>query len=292
VTAVSTNAESAPPGRFSQALVVKVSGKVADRYDGVAEDIGRLVVSGRPVVLVHGGSAVVDDVGRRTGVVPRMVVSQSGVAGRFTSASDVDTLLMACCGLVNKHLVVELHRHGIPALGLSGVDGGLLRGTRKDTLRVLERGKVRVLHGNHSGTVEKVDAGLLRALLDRGLVPVVAPVALSWDDAPVNVDADRVAAAIASSLHAVDLVLLSDVDGLIDRTRDELVRTGHLDELDARLLPLASGRMHVKLLAAANALTHGVARVVIASAYHNGPVTAALHGAGTHLFGRPNHGSG
>jgi [amino group carrier protein]-L-2-aminoadipate/L-glutamate 6-kinase len=276
----------------SGALVVKVSGKVADRYDGVAADIGRLVAAGRPVVLVHGGSAVVDEVARRIGAVPRTVVSQSGIAGRFTSASDVDTLLMACCGLVNKHLVVDLHRHGIAALGLSGVDGGLLRGTRKDTLRVQDRGKVRILHGNHSGTVEQVDAGLLRALLDRGLVPVIAPVAFSWDGAVVNVDADRIAAAIASSLPAADLVLLSDVDGLIDRTRDELVRTARLDELDDRLLPLASGRMHVKLLAAANALTHGVSRVVIASAYQDGPVTAALDGAGTHLFGRPEHGPG
>jgi acetylglutamate/LysW-gamma-L-alpha-aminoadipate kinase len=272
-------------------LVVKVSGRVGDSYDSVASDVAGLARTPRPIVLVHGGSVSIDEVSLSLGMPPRRVLSASGIEGRFTGADDIDTLLMASAGLVNKRLVVQLLRHGARAFGLSGLDGGLLRGPRKDTLRVREQGKLRLLRGNHSGNVERVDDRLLCALLGLGLVPVVAPLALSWDERVINVDGDRVAAAIAWSLQASDLVLLSDVSGLADGAGGELVRSGHVGELDDRLLPMASGRMRVKLMAAASALTRGVARVVIASAYDPAPVTSALAGGGTQLLGGDGHAS-
>jgi [amino group carrier protein]-L-2-aminoadipate 6-kinase len=265
-------------------LVVKVSGKVGDTYGSVAADLAALARTPRRIVLVHGGSASIDEVGRSVGVPPRRVLSASGIEGRFTGAGDIDTLLMASAGLVNKRLVVELRRRGVTALGLSGLDGGLLRGTRKDTLRVTEEGRLRLLRGNHSGNVERVDGRLLCALLELDLVPVVAPLAWSWDERVINVDGDRVAAAIAGSLGAGDLVLLSDVGGLVDGATGEIVRRGHAGELEDRLLPMASGRMRVKLMAAASALAGGVARVAIATAYGSEPVSSALAGGGTHLF--------
>lgn len=273
-------------------LVVKVSGKVGDWYDAVAADVGELVDSGRDIVLVHGGSAVIDDVTRSLGMQPRIVTSPSGISGRFTAEADLDPILMACAGLINKRLVLQLFRHGVTALGLSGLDGGLLRGTRKDTLRVIADGRVKLVRGNHSGRVDHVDGGLLRLLLDRDLVPVVAPVALSLDGKAINVDADRAAAAIAWSLRAPELVLLTDVPGLIDGAHGEVVRSARAGEIEHRLLPMAGGRMHVKLAAAAAALEHGVARVVIASAFVPSPVTAALSGGGTHLLREDAHGPG
>jgi acetylglutamate/LysW-gamma-L-alpha-aminoadipate kinase len=265
-------------------LVVKISGKVRDSYPAVAADLAEVGRAGRPVVLVHGGSAIIDRVSRDRGIPPRRVVSASGIEGRFTSAADVDTMLMATAGLVNKRLVAALHRYGVVAVGLSGVDGGMLRGPRKDVLRVVENGKTRLLRGNQSGSVERVDDSLLWILLGRGTVPVLAPLALSWDDQVINVDADRVAAAVAGALKASDLVLLSDVDGLTDGPGGALVREGNLVELDARLMPMAAGRMRVKLVAAAAALTDGVARVAIASALVPAPVSAALSGGGTQLL--------
>jgi len=156
-------------------LVVKVSGKVGERYASVVADLAGLVRAGRPAVLVHGGSATIDEVSLRLGIVPRRVVSASGIEGRFTADTDIDTLLMASAGLINKSLVVQLHRDGVVAVGLSGVDGGMLRGPRKDILRVMDNGKPRLLRGNHSGHVDQVDDGLLRVLLARGVVPVIAP---------------------------------------------------------------------------------------------------------------------
>ncbi|HET6212132.1 MAG TPA: acetylglutamate kinase, partial [Micromonosporaceae bacterium] len=180
----------------------------------------------------------------------------------------------------------------VVAIGLSGMDGGLLRGPRKDVLRIVENGRMRLLRGNHSGNVEQVNDGLLRTLMSRGLVPVIAPLALSWDDRVINVDGDRVAAAVAWSLSASDLVMLSDVSGLTEGTGGPLVRSGHLAELDERLMPMASGRMRVKLLAAAAALSRGVGRVAIASALAPAPVTAALSGGGTQLVSGDVDGAG
>lgn len=319
---------SAAPGSGAGPLVVKVSGKVGESYAAVAEDVAGLVRAGRPTVLVHGGSAAIDEVSRHRGIPPRRVVSVSGVEGRYTTEADLDTLLMATAGLVNKTLVLRLHRHGVAGVGLSGLDGGLLRGPRKDVLRIVENGRARLLRGNHSGDVDRVETGLLWALLGRGAVPVVAPLALSWDDRVMNVDGDRVAAAIAAALGARDLVLLSDVPGLIDgaagsgdvggdgtaasaagvagaaraasaggsgdvgRPGGPVVPGGDLAELRERLMPMARGRMRVKLGAAEAALRHGVTRVVIASARVPGPVTAALSGDGTQLRAGGSDGSG
>jgi [amino group carrier protein]-L-2-aminoadipate 6-kinase len=274
------------------ALVVKVSGKVSESFAAVAADVAALARTGRPVLVVHGGSAVIDQVSRDRGIEPRRVLSSSGIEGRFTGAADIDTLLMATAGLVNKRLVIQLHREGASAVGLSGLDGGLLRGQRKDVLRITENGKTRLLRGNHSGLVEVVDDGLLRALLGRGVVPVIAPIGLSWDDQAINVDGDRVASAIAQSLQASDLILLSDVSGLTDGVGGPLVRNGDLAEFTDRLMPMADGRMRVKLLAAQAALAHGVARVAIASALVPTPVTAALNGGGTLLVPGDADGSG
>jgi acetylglutamate/LysW-gamma-L-alpha-aminoadipate kinase len=274
------------------ALVVKVSGKVSESFAAVAADVAALARTGRPVLVVHGGSAVIDQVSRDRGIEPRRVLSSSGIEGRFTGAADIDTLLMATAGLVNKRLVIQLHREGASAVGLSGLDGGLLRGQRKDVLRITENGKTRLLRGNHSGLVEVVDDGLLRALLGRGVVPVIAPIGLSWDDQAINVDGDRVASAIAQSLQASDLILLSDVSGLTDGVGGPLVRNGDLAEFTDRLMPMADGRMRVKLLAAQAALAHGVARVAIASALVPTPVTAALIGGGTLLVPGDADGSG
>lgn len=272
-----------PVGQTGPPIVVKVSGKVGESYGAVAADVAALFHSGRALVLVHGGSAAIDEVSRHRGIAPQRVVSASGIEGRYTTEGDIDTLLMATAGLVNKNLVLHLHRHGITSVGLSGLDGGLLRGPRKDVLRIVENGKARLLRGNHSGDVDRVDAELLRLLIRRGAVPVVAPLALSWDDHVMNVDGDRVAAAVASSIGAQDLVLLSDVPGVMDAAGGVVLAGGDLVALREQLMPAARGRMRIKLLAAQSALKNGVARVAIASAQVPSPISAALSGGGTHL---------
>jgi [amino group carrier protein]-L-2-aminoadipate 6-kinase len=263
-------------------LVVKVGGSVGIDLDAVCDDVATIWHDGREVVLVHGGSERTNQVATALGHPPRFVTSPSGHTSRYTDAETMEVFMMVYCGAVNKRIVERLQRRAVDAVGLSGLDGRLLEGRHKRSVRSLEAGKTRVLHGDHTGTVERVNDALLRLLLGAGHLPVVTPPAASFDGVAINVDGDRAAAAIAAALGATDLVILSNVPGLLGDLSDEaslvpaLARSG----IDAAIAH-AGGRMKKKLLGAAEAIDGGVGRVVLGDARIAAPISAALAGRGT-----------
>jgi len=185
-------------------------------------------------------------------------------------------------GKVNKGIVEHLQRRGVNAVGLSGLDGRLLEGQRKNAVRMVEEGRVRVLRDDYSGKIERVNVGLLGLLLRAGYLPVLSPPALSTEGEAINVDADRAAAAVAAAWGAETLILLSNVPGLLERFPDEesVIRSIGREQLDAAI-DLAQGRMKKKVLAAKEALGAGVSRVILGDARRAEPIRAALSGAGT-----------
>jgi acetylglutamate/LysW-gamma-L-alpha-aminoadipate kinase len=159
----------------------------------------------------------------------------------------------------------------------------LLEGRRKDNQRIIEDGKRKVLHGDYSGVIEKVNVGLLEALLEAGYVPVVAPLAISYEGEALNVDGDRVAAAIGSALKARRVIILSNVPGLLRDFPDEstLIPSISLEQVEEHLKCYAQGRMKKKLLGAIEALQNGVEEVIIADGRVAQPLQRALAGQGT-----------
>lgn len=189
---------------------------------------------------------------------------------------------MACRGVVNQAIVLGLVRRGVRAVGISGIDASLWRGTRKSAIRAIEDGRTRIIRDDFSGTVDHVDASLLITLLDAGYTPVISPPGLSETNEPINVDADRAAARTAAALGAESLLLLSNVPGLLRAYPDEasLVRAVSIERLD-EAESLAQGRMKNKVLAAREALLAGVRQVVIGDARAENPIGRALDGVGT-----------
>jgi acetylglutamate/LysW-gamma-L-alpha-aminoadipate kinase len=167
-------------------------------------------------------------------------------------------------------------------VGLSGLDGRLLQGKRKAAIRIIENGRQRILRDDWTGTVERVNADLLRLLLDQGYLPVIAPLACSEAGEAINVDGDRAAAAIAAALNAETLLLLSNVPGLLREfpNEDSLIPRIPRAEIEA-YLPFAEGRMKKKVLGAGEALERGVGRVILGDARAADSVSRALAGAGT-----------
>jgi acetylglutamate/LysW-gamma-L-alpha-aminoadipate kinase len=263
-------------------LVVKLGGGAGIDHAALVADVAALVARGERVILVHGTSRQANELGERLGHPPRFVQSPSGHTSRYTDRQTLDIFMMAAAGLVNTTLVEALQAAGVDALGLTGLDGRLLVGQRKASIRVVEGGKPRVLRDDWTGTIERVNAALLQSLLAAGYVPVVAPLALSHAGEGLNVDGDRAAGAIAVALAADVLVLLTNVPGLLHAFPDErsLVPRIARDALDA-WLPVAQGRMKKKLLGAGEALAGGVRRVVLADARRDAPLAAALAGNGT-----------
>ena len=262
-------------------VVVKIGGARAVDPGGAVADVAHLTATGERVVVVHGGSTAVDETIERLGMTPEYVETPGGVKGRFTDADAMEAFTMAM-GRVNTDLVAALQAEGVTAVGLSGVDGKLLAGPRKSAVRVLEDGKKKIRRGDHSGTVERVNADLLETLLEAGYTPVVGPPMYADDETPVNADADRVAAAVAAALGA-ELVVLTDVPGLLADPDDASTLVDAVatpDDLEAAE-DAAEGFMTKKVMAATEALAGGAAAVVVADANANDPVVAALDGAGT-----------
>ena len=264
-------------------VVVKIGGAKAVDPAGAVADIADLVADDEPVAVVHGGSTAVDDLLDRLGIEPTYVETPDGVVGRFTDEATMEAFTMAM-GRVNTDLVSAFREAGVDAVGLSGVDGGLITGPRKSAVRVLEDGKKKIKRGDHSGKIESVNAELLETLLEDGYTPVAGPPMLADDGVPVNTDADRAAAAVAGALGAT-LVILTDVEGVYADPDDpetliESVTTPA--EYDA-LTDAAEGFMTKKVMAATEALERGASEVIVADANADAPVTAALGESGTHI---------
>ncbi|WP_276260154.1 acetylglutamate/acetylaminoadipate kinase [Haloglomus litoreum] len=266
-------------------VVVKIGGAKAVEPEGALADIADLVDEGVEMAVVHGGSTAVDDTLERMGMEPEYVETPGGVVGRFTDEETMDVFKMAMAGLVNTDLVTGLRNAGADAVGLSGVDGGLLTGSRKDAVRVVEDGKKKIRRGDHSGTIKQINADLLESLLADGYTPVASPPMLADDGVAVNTDADRASAAVAGALGAT-LVSLTDVEGVYRDPDDPSTRIERVETADdfAALESAAEGFMSRKVMAATEALEGGAPEVVVASANADRPVRTALEGGGTHVL--------
>ncbi len=276
-------------------LVVKAGGGKALDLPAIAADVAALWTSGQRLVLVHGGAETTNDVATKLGHPPEFVVSESGFTSRRTDRRTLEIFEMVYCGLLNKRWVELLQKRGVPAVGLSGLDGRLFEGRRKDRLRIRRNGRRLVLRDDWTGTVDRVNADLLSLLLGAGYLPTLTPPGASYDGEAVNVDGDRAAAAIAAAMGAETIVFLSDAPGLLADFPDEdsLIRRFEVSRGDLAgaapdagiepLMAVAADRMRKKVLGAAEALSSGVHRVILADGRVDRPVQAALKGGGTHV---------
>jgi [amino group carrier protein]-L-2-aminoadipate 6-kinase len=263
-------------------IVIKVGGGAGINYAPLCEDLAALGAAGERVVLVHGGSDATNTLAGQLGHPPRFVTSPSGYTSRYTDRRTLEIFLMAAAGLVNKTLVERLQMLGVNALGLAGLDGRVLAGQRKAAIRIVEDGKQKILRDDWTGTVEHVNTTLLHMLLEGGYLPVIAPIAASAAGEALNVDGDRAAGALAGSLGAGTLLLLTNVPGLLHNFPDETSLVRHIPRAEVEdYLPVAQGRMKKKLLGASEALAAGVGRVILADARVAQPITRALAGDGT-----------
>lgn len=251
------------------ALVVKLGGRSLDSPGALAQCAtelrggSRRGAAARPLVVVHGGGSEVTAWCARAGLEARFA---GGL--RVTDPPTLEIAAAVLAGLANKRLVAALRACGLDAVGLSVLDGGLARVRRHRDSAAL--GEV--------GEIEAVDASLLSQLLAAGRTPVLASLGDDGRGALLNLNADDVAAAVAASLPAGDLLLLSDVAGL--RLGGELVTSLDTGALARALAhPGVTGGMVPKLRAAQAALAGGVARVHIAA--WQGPGTIADVLAGT-----------
>ena len=229
-------------------IVVKIGGSTLGSYDTALEDLVALQGEGVSLVIVHGGGNLISQWMERRGTIPRFV---RGL--RVTDAASLEIVAAVLTGLVNKQLVASLMGLGGKALGLSGVDGGLLEAQVADE----ELGYV--------GEVTEVNPEPLLRALEAGYIPLVAPVGLhrvdgsTFSGSMLNINGDTVAGQLAYALGAERLIFLTDVEGVMDGSGRVIRR---LNLSTAKLL-LSSGVVKGGMIPKIEACVHALERVSV-----------------------------
>jgi len=265
-------------------IVVKVGGGTSLNIDAIVADLVALRESGTELLLVHGGAQTTNAVAEALGHPPQFVTSETGHVSRRTDRRTLEIFEMVYCGQLNKMWVEKLQTAGVNAVGLSGLDGRIFEGTRKDTLRIKVDGRRLVLRDDWTGTVERVNTHLLRLLIDGGYFPVLTPPGASTAGEAVNVDGDRAAAMVAGAFEAEALLILTDTPGLLRAFPDESTLITEIPRAQAdRFMQYAEGRMKKKVMGAVEAIAGGVRKVIFADGRIEQPLSRALAGGGTHI---------
>ena len=237
-------------------IVVKYGGNAMiseELRQAVISDIILLHLVGINVVVVHGGGPEINEMLKKIGKESKFV---NGL--RYTDDETMDIVQMVLCGKVNKELVTRLQQMGGKAVGLSGLDGGLLK-AEKLTEDGFDYGNV--------GEIISVDASIIKANMENGFIPVVSTVAQGVDGAAAyNINADTAAAEIAIALGAQNLILLTDIAGVMRDPKDPstLIPEIKVDDIEGLIDEgVIKGGMIPKIRCCADALHKGVAHAVI-----------------------------
>lgn len=232
--------------RFAGAIVVIKYGGSAmvdpDLQDSFAADVTLLSLVGLKPIIVHGGGPQISAAMNQAGIEPQW---KNGL--RITDQETIKVVQGVLAGQVNPEIVRLLVGHGANAAGVTGVDGGLLTAVPRDP----DLGFV--------GKVSKVDSTLIDGMLERNIVPVIAPIARGEDGFIYNLNADTAAGALASSLGAHKLIYLTDVEGLYGDINDpdSLITRTRMPEM-RELLPTLKGGMVPKVESCLKAMEAGV----------------------------------
>ncbi|MBQ5317080.1 MAG: acetylglutamate kinase [Oscillospiraceae bacterium] len=235
-------------------VVIKYGGNAMtneELKDAVMSDIVLLNLVGIKTVLVHGGGPEINDMLRRVGIESKFI---NGL--RYTDEATVDIVKMVLAGKVNKELVAHLAQHKGKALGMCGIDGSMIRCHKLEAEHDL----------GFVGEIDEVDTKPITDALNNGYIPVIATVATDSNGQTYNINADTAAARIAAELSAENLVLMTDIRGLLRDKDDESTLIAKVQVSEVPFLKrqgIISGGMIPKIDCCVEAVRRGVNKAVI-----------------------------
>ncbi|MEA3182494.1 MAG: acetylglutamate kinase [Gammaproteobacteria bacterium] len=245
-------------------FVVKAGGGVFGDTDAtrvLIEQIAILHYFGVRVVMVHGGGPQTTEISEALGIPARMVEGR-----RVTDQKAIDVAAMVLNGLINTRILGMCRDLNIDAVGISGVDAGLVRAHRRPPVKIAATGET-VDYG-FVGDIDGIDTTVIRKLLDNGLMPVVSPLSADETGVLLNINADTVAAAIGAALGAEKMILCTGAPGILERVEDPTSLISYTDLRGLKRLR-EEGRivegMLPKAKAIENAIHGGVRRVHVVS---------------------------
>lgn len=243
-------------------FVIKAGGGALEREATLKAFLEQVEVFhqvGIRVVLVHGGGTQSSDLSKALGAEARFVEGR-----RVTDEKALDVATMVLNGAVNTRILAACRRLGLPAVGLSGVDAGLIQARKRPPVRVGEE----IVDYGFVGDIVAIEPRVLNSLMDSGYVPVVSPLSAAADGTVLNINADTVASALAVALKAEKLLFLTGAAGILERPDDPGSLVSYTDLAGLRRLRDEGGLvkgMLPKTSAVEAAIQGGVGRVHILS---------------------------
>ncbi len=268
-------------------FVVKFSGKVTEDKENLAslaEELALLHQVGIRVCVVHGGGKQLNQLAQKLGVVQTVIEGR-----RVTDDDTLELAKMIFRGKINTEILAQFRRRGIQAVGISGIDGGVVKAVKRPPRDVLNRetGATESIDFGHVGDVVEIDTSLIHTLLDSGYLPIISSLGADDDGRVFNINADTIAAEIAVELKAEKLILLTDVNGIYLNEADPATKLSKITSSDARHLidsRRATGGMIPKLESLMSLVARGVRSAHILSGTTRNAILAEVftdEGTGT-----------
>jgi acetylglutamate kinase len=241
-------------------VVVKISGNVVDHHHAlhdVLEWSKHQHEIGVPVVIIHGGGRQLNDYSARMGIESVMVEGR-----RVTDTATLDLVVAVLGGLVNKTIVSHCRKMGLPACGVTGIDGNMTSSHKRPPLYIQNE----LVDFGLVGEIDEVDVSLIEHLLSAGIVPVIGCLTWSHTDGILNINADTFSNKIASALNASCMYAIMDVEAVLDRNKQPLESINHHDFHHGIQEGWIAAGMVPKLSNAFKAIESGVGKVVLTNA--------------------------
>lgn len=261
-------------------LVIKIGGGETINLKAIIVDLKNI---DQPFIVVHGANVLRDKIAKRLNHPTKTVISVSGYSSVLTDKDAMDIFIMTYAGLRNKRLVELAQRNNINAIGLTGLDGGLIRGHRKKALKIKVGNKIKLIRDDLSGRPEELNIDLLNSILSMGYVPFISPPILSYEGQALNTDNDSIITLLTRELSIDTVINLLEAPGLLKNIDDpdSLIRKIKKEKLELIEKIYANGRIKKKILNIRQAFKNGVKKVIIADGRIDQPITNALKGKGT-----------
>lgn len=263
-------------------VVIKYGGnamKDSQSIKSFCEDVALLKQSGLKPVIVHGGGPQIGNMLEQLGIETKF---ESGM--RITDEKTLDVVEMVLCGGINKEIASEINQSGCKAIGISGKDASMIIAKKHDGKIKDESNIEKIVDLGFVGIPKKINTEIIEILINNDFIPVIAPLGISEDGKTFNINADTVAGAIAFSLNAKRLLILTDVQGVLDdddKIIEEISKEEALTMIEKGII---SGGMIPKVNTCINALEKGVSASVIVDGRVKHAILLELftqHGAGT-----------
>ncbi|MBN1276523.1 MAG: [LysW]-aminoadipate kinase [Deltaproteobacteria bacterium] len=259
-------------------IIIKIGGGSSLNIKGIIADLSEIRDR---LIIIHGANALRDELAEALGKPKQVLTSVKGYDSVYSDENLIDVMMMAYSGLRNKRIVEMCQQHGINAVGLSGIDGKVIRGKRNSGIKVIQDGKKKIVR-DFSGKPEEINISLLKLLLDNGYTPVLTVPIIDENNVAINTENDDVVRIMQDSIKADTVINLIEASGFLLDKDDEssLIRKITPLELEEREQQV-DGRMKRKMLSFRKLFENGATKVIISDGRTEHPIADALSGKGT-----------